>query len=172
MIQSSPGGSMNPPVKAFHRDVLASKTTHSLLQPFGRLRRAKSSQFIPGESSTLLLLIINFRLSIETWLFRGWCELYIQDRLHFTCGAKKKRVSQTINKNDNCDDIMYCSFKKLNVPYGWEWITKRSLNWCSSIVFMQKMTVGVFLLLREDGNVCSTIATGVQSGPNNILSVP
>ena len=50
---------MNPPVKAFHRDVLASETTHGLLQPFGRLHRAKSSQFIPGKSNNLLLLIIN-----------------------------------------------------------------------------------------------------------------
>ena len=50
---------MNPPVKAFHRDVLASETTHGLLQPFGRLHRAKSSQFIPEKPSTLLLFITN-----------------------------------------------------------------------------------------------------------------
>ena len=50
---------MNPPVKAFHRDVLASKMTHGLLQPFGRLHRAISNQFIPGKPSTLLPFIIN-----------------------------------------------------------------------------------------------------------------
>ena len=82
---------MNPPVKAFHRDVLASKTTHGLLQPFGRLHRAKSSQFIPGKPSTLLLFIIDLDFPSRRES-RDSCKPCHQNGEHFPCGSKDKRV--------------------------------------------------------------------------------
>ena len=80
---------MNPPVKAFHRDVLASKTTHGLLQPFDQ------TKFQP----LILISFSRFFMNNSIFLIEGKSKKSDISLIDVKGEQRPKKRAQNKNKN-------------------------------------------------------------------------